>query len=533
MVCLQRKSARHFICAITLGISTFYLVPLNSTAQDLSNLAQNIGGRSKAITSADPNENSNEDRIKYIEAGETKEIADIKGAGVIRHIWLTFNEARPNWLEAGGSARPDEIVIRMYWDGSREPAVEAPLGDFFAAGFGERLEVKSIPVQVEGGDGYNCYWPMPFYGRARITITNESKKRVRSFYYHIDYTEYDVPLKDVAYFCAQYRNEFPEKTGKDYLVLETKGQGHYVGTVMSVRSRSPEWFGEGDAKFYIDGEKKPAIQGTGTEDYFLMAWGMSETQFPYYGCNYMTSDDIGELGVRYSMYRWHVADPIYFNRSLRFEIEHKGWMSADETASGKVEGHVEREDDIATVAFWYQTSQPKHFTDLPPLAQRIVPNLDLILEVKDMMATAVSTSGKVELQKGYDWTGDGQLFFQPTDGHASLDLSFNIAKEEYRGLVLRFTHAPDYGIYKIFLDGKNLRLWMDSTTGIANGKFDFYSKDLKVRDLYLGSFRLPAGKHILRFESDGQNPLSAGNFLGFDSFRLRERWNKKRKLLTK
>lgn len=505
----------------------------NASAQDLSNLTQTIGARSKAITSADPNPNSNEDRIKYIESGETKEIADIHGAGVIRHIWLTFNEARPNWLEAGGSARPDEMVIRMYWDDSREPAVEAPLGDFFAAGFGERLEVKSVPVQVEGGDGYNCYWPMPFAKRARITITNESKKRVRSFYYHIDYTEYDVPLKGAAYFCAQYRNEFPEKTGKDYLVLDAKGQGHYVGTVMSVRSRSPEWFGEGDAKFYVDGENKPSIQGTGTEDYFLMAWGLSETQFPYYGCNFMTSDDIGELGVRYSMYRWHVADPIYFNKSLRFEIEHKGWMSADETESGKVEGHVEREDDIATVAFWYQTGTPKRFAELPPLAKRIVPDLDFTLEVKDMMATAQATSGKMELQKGYDWTGEGQLLFRPIDNSASLDLSFNIAKEEYRGLVLRFTHAPDYGIFRIYIDGKNLSLWMDSTSGSAIGKFDFYSKDLKVKDLYLGSYRLAAGKHTIRFESEGQNQLSAGNYLGFDSIRLRERWNKKRKFLTK
>ena len=134
-----------------LLIVLYSIFPQHISAQDLMNLTQTIGARSRAISSADPNPNSNEDRIKYIESGETKEIADIQSAGVIRHIWLTFNEARPNWLESGGSARPDEMIIRMYWDGSREPAVEAPLGDFFAAGFGERLEVKSIPVQVEGG----------------------------------------------------------------------------------------------------------------------------------------------------------------------------------------------------------------------------------------------------------------------------------------------------------------------------------------------------------------------------------------------
>ena len=209
-------------------------------------------GRSKAISSHAGSANSNEDRIKYIKPGETAEIANIKGPGIINHIWLTFNEARPNWLEAGGSANPAEIVLRMYWDNATEPAVESPLGDFFAAGFGLRTEIISVPVVVEGGDGYNCYWTMPFYDAAKITVINEGDKNVRSFYYQIDYTEVDKLPENTAYFCAQYRQEFPEKTGDDYLVMEAEGRGHYIGTVMSVRSRSPYWFGEGDAKFYID-----------------------------------------------------------------------------------------------------------------------------------------------------------------------------------------------------------------------------------------------------------------------------------------
>jgi len=302
--------------------------------------------RKNWVTSSDPNPNSNQDRFTYITSGETKVLADIKGPGIIRHIRLTFNEARPNWLESGGSAKPDEIVLRMYWDDAEEPAVEAPLGDFFGVGFGLRRELKSIPVQVEGGDGYNCYWPMPFYKRAVITATNENPAiNVRSFYYHIDYTEEALPEK-VAYFCAQYRNEFPQQTGRDYLILDAEGEGHYVGTVMSARSRSPLWFGEGDARIYVDGDLKPTIQGTGTEDHFLMAWGLSQSQFPYFGCTHM-SDDFEELGVEYCLYRWHIADPIKFTRSLRFEIEHTGWISEDETESGKVEGHVGREDDLA------------------------------------------------------------------------------------------------------------------------------------------------------------------------------------------
>ena len=166
----------------------------SAAAQDLSDLAQIKAGRSHAVTSADLDPNSNADRVRYVAPGETKVLADIKGPAVIRHIWLTFNEARPNWLEAGGSARPDEIVLRMYWDDAKEPAVEAPLGDFFGAGFGLRREVRSVPVQVESGDGYNCYWPMPFHKRGLITITNEGPKNVRSFYYHIDWHRYRLDV---------------------------------------------------------------------------------------------------------------------------------------------------------------------------------------------------------------------------------------------------------------------------------------------------------------------------------------------------
>jgi len=467
-----------------------------AASQGLSGLTQIRPGRSRAVSSADPNPNSNADRIKYVTPGETKVLADIKGPGVIQHIWLTFSEARPNWLEAGGSARPDEIVLRMYWDDKKEPAVEAPIGDFFGAGFGLRHEIKSIPVEVEGGDGYNCHWPMPFYKRALITVTNEGQKNVRSFYYHIDYAEEEKLPEKTAYFCAQYRNEFPQKTGADYLILDAEGEGQYVGTVMSVRSRSPFSFGEGDAKFYVDGDKKPTIQGTGTEDYFLMAWGLNETQFPYFGCTYMSSD-FEDLGVEYCLYRWQIPDAVRFTKSLRFEIEHKGWISGDETESGKVEGHVEREDDMATVAFWYQVGQPKRYTTLPSLPGRTLPNLDIIIEGKAMQPTARHSPGVLELQKGYEWTGDGQILFMPASDEPVLEVDFQVDKEDYRGLILRCTYADDCGVYRIFLDGKNVRQPPDYMAGQKLRDFDFYSKDLAVKDIYLGSFRLPTGKHTL------------------------------------
>ena len=495
----------------------------------LSDLTQVKKSRSRAVTSSEPDFRSNLDRVTYIKPGETLVMADIKGPAIINHIWLTFNEARPNWLEKYGSANPAEIVLRITWDDGEFPAVESPLGDFFAAGFGLRREIRSIPVSVEGGDGYNCYWQMPFHKRARITVTNEGEKNVRSFYYHIDYTEADKLPPDTAYFCAQYRQEFPEKPGKDYLILDAEGQGHYVGTVMSARSRSPYWFGEGDARIYIDGETKPTIQGTGTEDYFLCAWGLNECLFPFFGCTTMSAGH-GDLGIKYTLYRWHIIDPIRFLKSFRFEIEHTGWITGDETETGKVEGHVEREDDMATVAFWYQVGQPKRFTTLPPLKERAFPNLDIVIEGKDMIQSARHSGGTLELQKGYDWTGEGQIFFNPSSENSYLELGFQVEKEEYRGLVLRFTHADDYGIYRIFLDGKNIGEYTED--GRPEG-FDFYSEQLDVRDFYAGSFKLASGKHTLRFEGIGKYPLSRGKILGLDSVRLRERWQKKRQPLIK
>jgi hypothetical protein len=497
-------------------------------------LATIENGRSKAISSHAASPDSNSDRIKYINPGETVEIANIKGPGVINHIWLTFNEARPNWLEPNGSASPSEIVIRMYWDNSNEPAVESPIGDFFAAGFGLRTEIKSIPVIVEGGDGYNCFWTMPFRKAARISITNEGEKPVRSFYYQIDYTEVQKLPENAAYFCAQYRQEFPEKTGDDYLILDAEGRGHYIGTVLSVRSRSPYWFGEGDAKFFFDGEEEPSIWGTGTEDYFLCAWGLNECLLPYFGCTYKSMDSEEDLGVRFTLYRWHLNDPIRFNRSVKFKIEHKGWMSADETESGKVDGHIEREDDIATVAFWYQLGQPKRFTVMPPCKERVLPNLDLIFEGKDLMEIVQHSSGDIKLQSGYDWTGSGQILFTPSSDKAWLEACFSIEKEESRGLVVRMTSSNNYGIYSIFIDDvpiPNVPMTIDmnfNTPSKDSKMLDLYSKDIMVKDYYLGSTTLKKGKHTIRFELNGINKNSSGRSLGFDSFRLRERWNKKR-----
>jgi len=540
---MKTSSALTFVSFVSL------LFSCNTSSPDLG-LPLLDNGRSKAETSHASYAGSNIDRLPFIRPGETVTIFDAEGAGVINHIWLTFNDARPNWFEPEGSANPGELVIRMYWDGATEPAVETPLGNFFAAGFGLRNEIKSIPVTVESGDGYNCFWQMPYHKSGKITITNDGKKAARGFYYVIDYTEYRKLPRNTAYFCAQYRQEYPEQLGKDYLVADIAGHGLYVGTVMSVRARSPYWFGEGDPKFYVDGESEPSIWGTGTEDYFLCAWGFSQYLFNYFGCTYMSVTGVRDLGEKYTLYRWHIKDAVRFRRSLKFEIEHHGWMSPDEMETGVADGHVEREDDMATGAFWYQEGQPKRFYKMPPYEERVLPNLDIIIEGKEMIGSVRHSPGKVELQKGYDWTGDGQILFTPArDENAWIEADFMVETEDYRGLIIRMSNGDDYGKYKIYLDGKLIpRVPAPSGMDFSDsGKVEdpkimnYFTRSNEpgseitivenVKDYYLGSTTLQKGKHTIRFEQVGKDPYSTGNKLGFDSFRLRERWNKKRSSL--
>jgi hypothetical protein len=519
--------------SFTLG---FFSCTKNLYEPDLG-LASLKEGSSMGVSSHAPTAGSNKDRIAFIQPGQTVEIFNVKGAGVINHIWMTFNEARPNWVDKEGSATPGELVIRMYWDDASEPAVEAPIGDFFASGFGLQNEINSLPVEVVRGDGYNCFWQMPFHKSARITVTDDGKKAARLFYYQFDYTKYNKLPKNTAYYCAQYRQEYPEVAGKDYLIADIQGKGQYVGTVMSVRSRSPLWFGEGDAKYYVDGSKEPSNWGTGTEDYFLSAWGFAKYLAPYSGCTYMSEGE-EDPGQKYTLYRWNIKDPVRFPKSLRFEIEHKGWISADESGTGEVNGHVEREDDVATVAFWYQEGQPKRFAILPPYEERVLPNLDFIIEGKDMIDSIRHSPGTVELQKGYDWTGDGQILFTPSTNNAWLETDFILKEDEgYRALFLRMSHAPNYGNYKVFIDDKLIER-VPETTDIdftppkkVAMVMNLYSKNLNVLNYYLGSEVIRKGKHTIRFEQVGKNDNSLGNALGFDSFRLMKRWNKKRPAL--
>ena len=289
-----------------------------------------------------------------VQPGEVFTMADITGPGIIRHIWITDNCPKNRTL-----------ILRMYWDGSDTPSVEVPLGDFFAcAEYQNYAQVTSLPVCVNPKRAFNCYWDMPFYQNARITIENIYHEKI-TVYYQIDYHAGEIPEKR-GYFHAQFRRENPLKEKGIYTILDNvQGNGQYVGTYLFWGVNNNGWWGEGEIKFYLDGDKEfPTICGTGTEDYFCGSWNFDiggkyqEFCTPYCGVpKIIRPDGLYSANQRFSMYRWHITDPIYFKEDLKVTIQALGWRNQHR--------YLQLRDDISSVAFWYQDSICKNFPQIP------------------------------------------------------------------------------------------------------------------------------------------------------------------------
>jgi hypothetical protein len=464
----------------------------------------------KAEPRGDLDEASNWDNFNIL-PGETHVLMDERGPGVITHIWLTFLGPEPQDWAKNGSANHQEMLLRMFWDGNPRPGVEAPVGDFFASCFGQRREVISLPVVVEDGDSYNCFWRMPFRKSARIEIVNQSDKPLSLLYYNIDWIQKDKLPKDTPYFYAQYRQEYPTQHGQDYVILDTQGKGHYVGTVLAVRTRSPSWFGEGDEKMYVDGEKKASIWGTGTEDYFLSAWGLKRTSTPYFGVPFF--DQWGIVGSHTSAYRWHLNDPIVFNRGLKVTLEHFGWISPDENPQHRATSWNEREDDYASVAFWYQTGTPTFAARASDARARRLPNLDRVIAyARDFADDAHHGAGSVSRQQLELYDGPQLLYQPPQAENAWVEIPFRVEKKEPLRLLVNLTKSYDFGRYQVSLNGVKL-----------GGVFDGYSPQVVTEEFHLLDFWPDPGTYTLRLECVGRAPQSQGHFLGVESVRLRER----------
>ena len=307
---------------------------------------------------------------RKVAPGETLTVLDTDGPGVISHIWFTIASSEPYHLK--------RIVLRIFWDGEATPSVEAPIGDFFGQGLGEYHSWQSEMLSVGSIKALNSFFPMPYRKHARITVTNEGMRMVNALYYNVDYRTYAQPLPaQTLYFHAQYRqaqpnhgwsndwktNGEPQVNGKtnldgkdNYVWFEAKGRGQFVGVTMSVLQNQDGWWGEGDDMFFVDGEAKPSVAGTGTEDYFLGAWDFGGQPFSYqlYGAPVVGTE---LAGSRSSVYRFHLDSPIPFTKSFKATIEH---------------GHANvRSDNYYSVAYWYQDEPHAAFPPLPPVEERL------------------------------------------------------------------------------------------------------------------------------------------------------------------
>jgi hypothetical protein len=316
----------------------------------------------------------------------------------------------------------------------------------------------------------------------------------------------------MPYFYAQYKQEYPVEQGKDYVILETKGKGHYVGTVLAVRTRSPAWFGEGDEKVYIDGEDKASIWGTGTEDYFLSAWGLQTCSTLYFGVPYF--DQWGIVGGHTAAYRWHVSDPFVFNTGIKVTIEHWGWMSEDENSEGKRHSWNERQDDYSSVAFWYQTGTPTFEARAPHGSQRTLPSLErVVVAGKDFLDEKHHGRGPATAQLLGTLYPEPQMLYVPEGAEdAWVEMPVEVKKKEPLRLLVVCTRGPDCGRYQASLDGiecgKPMDLYADKTDSFEYHLLDFWPEP---------------GTYTFKLKCVGKSFKSSGYALGLESLRLRER----------
>ena len=286
-----------------------------------------------------------------VNKGERVTLMDVDGPGVIQHIWMVEGLSRAH-------------VLRFYWDGETSPSIEVPAPDFFAVGHGMFAPVCSLAVVVNPVNALNCYWPMPFRKHVKVTLTNDSTDEdLALLAYQIDYAEMDIPT-NAAYFHAQFR-----RAGTDvqnpYVILDgVHGSGRYVGTFLSWTQLTKGWFGEGEIKFYIDGDKEfPTICGTGTEDYFNGSFGFRHPFSGPYAGTTLASDAKAKPPSFWSLYRWHIMDPVCFEQDMKVTIQ---------ALCGRGQKYAKLADDIASVAYWYQTGPHAPFPPFPSLQNRMV-----------------------------------------------------------------------------------------------------------------------------------------------------------------
>jgi hypothetical protein len=492
MIMSLQKSILHFFLLVLLVLAC---ITAKSQVGEgpLGDLFMAKEGGLKHYSSHDTT-GGNED-FRTIAPGEELVLVNHKGPGIVRRWWLTI--APRNVVEVHRS-----LILRCYWDGESEPSVEVPVSDFFGMGFGKWKDYISLPLNMTSG-GYNCYWPMPFHRSALITVENTGKVPISNFYYNVDVRTFSTLPPDALYFHAQFRRVVTEK-GVPVTILETKGRGHYVGTLLSMQPERGSGIGylEGDERIFIDGEKVPSIIGTGTEDYFSSGWYYDTGEYaaPYHG---VTVKD--EKAGKINTYRWHIEDPIPFKKSFKFQIEHGG--------TNDMAGV-----EYASVAYWYQTHPhppfPKLSVNLLPLSEVSKP----AIEAESLLTSAKVTGGDLRMQpmEGFNnkWSNNQQLWWVNGGPGNKLTLSLPVNDAGSYDVIGFFTRASDYGIFRTTVNGEASSTLVDgySNTVEPTGPVSF------------GRFDLKKGTNEVVIEIIGKDFRSAGfgdgYLVGIDGFSL-------------
>ncbi|MBL8760509.1 MAG: DUF2961 domain-containing protein [Phycisphaerae bacterium] len=435
-------------------------------------------GRNRRVSSnMQPAWNTENLDMTWLHPGESIEMPRLDGPGVITHMWFTSH--------AGWTGELNALSLRVYWDGSATPGVEVPLADFFAVGQGRPAPVESEVVQVSSTGSLSCYWRMPFERSARIVVTNDNPDRGAGLYWQVDWTQLPRLPEGTPRFYAKYRQEYPAVAGRDYMLAALSGKGRYVGTVMSVTLAQDGWFGEGDDFFFIDAEATPSLQGTGSEDYFNDAWGFRARTSRWFGSPRWQGDSTGDSGV---CYRWHVADAVNFERSLKVAIEHKGNLPEDTAGF-----FVERPDFISSVAFWYQEGEPGAWAALPGWDQRRVPWTRHHF-VRDYQAAKHALGDAVRIDTSGLFGARPVLLWDNRAGTGAATFAFEVAEEGDHAVRLTAASGGDHGRYVVEIDGRDA------------GTLDFRTPDGAELDLSLGRRALSKGSHTITFRAKKEQP---------------------------
>jgi hypothetical protein len=471
--------------------------PSDSLASPLAGLAMPRQGTPKHEGSWDRAGGNGDARP--VAPGETITLMDYKGAGIVRRFWVTIAPRAEMTIHR-------QAILRMYWDGEATPSVETPIGDFFGVGFGEQKDYTSLPLNEMSG-GYNCYWPMPFHRSARWTLTNLSKKKIDAFYYNIDFTAYKSLPKDLRHFHAQWRRENPTTKDKNYTILDAAGQGHFVGVALFMQNRRGRGFGflEGDEMIYVNGEEKPSIIGTGTEDYFSSGWYFDRGLYsaPFHGVTILDT----KLG-RVSAYRWHIEDAMPFTKSIRVTIEH-----------GNQNDH---EADYSSVAYFYQSEPHAPYPPLPTNPDDLLPFIPPppvtfpgAIEGESFVGKAKATEGPIEAQgtEGFEgqWSGGSHLWWRPGKEGAELTIPLPAPADGDYDLIGYFTRAKDYAKIQVRLGDQNV-----------GSEVDLYGPDVRpTGPIGLGRVSLKQGDNALVIRVTGKDEKSTGYLVGIDAFVLK------------